>query len=109
MENKKVIKLTESELHNIIKESVTNILKEIGETPKGQYALGAVKGRALGRTLYQPEYQRPSKRNKQGEIMDKAYFKAYNHRNENPEEMENMVGEYRKGYDYGMEKAMKGK
>ena len=27
----------------------------------------------------------------------------------NPEEMENMVGEYRKGYDYGMEKAMKGK
>lgn len=33
---KKVIRLTESDLHNIIKESVNNILAEIGNTSKGR-------------------------------------------------------------------------
>ena len=37
---KKVIRLTEKDLHNIIKESVDNILNEIGDTDKGQFALG---------------------------------------------------------------------
>jgi hypothetical protein len=32
--NKKLIRLTESDLHRIIKESVGKILKEIGDTPK---------------------------------------------------------------------------
>jgi len=38
--NKKIIRLTESDLHRIAKESVDNLLNEIGDTPKGQYALG---------------------------------------------------------------------
>ena len=85
------------------------MLNEIGETPKGQYALGAVRGRALGRTLYQSKYQKPSERDKQGEKMDKAFFKAYNHRNnvDDPNQLEDMVKSYRKGFDYGVEKGMR--
>jgi len=43
--NKKLIRLTESDLHRIVKESVNKIINEIGDTPRGQYALGAVDGR----------------------------------------------------------------
>ena len=42
---KKVIRLTEADLHRIIKESVNNILNEIGDTERGQYALGALQAR----------------------------------------------------------------
>ena len=38
-----LIRLTESDLHNIVKE----VLKEIGDTTKGQYLLGALMGRKL--------------------------------------------------------------
>jgi hypothetical protein len=108
MSKKQVIRLTEGDLRNIIKESVTTLLNEIGKTPEGQYALGAVRGRALGRTLYDPEHQKPTKRDKQGEIMDKAFFKALYHRNdiEDPKELEDMVKAYRNGFDYGIEKSM---
>lgn len=34
------IRLTESQLHRVIKESVTRVLNEIGDTSKGQYMLG---------------------------------------------------------------------
>lgn len=37
---KKIIRMTESDLHNLVKESVNRILNEIGDTPKGQHALG---------------------------------------------------------------------
>lgn len=42
---KKIIKLTEGDLNKIIKESVNNILNEIGDTERGQYALGALQAR----------------------------------------------------------------
>ncbi len=42
---KKIVRLTESDLHKIVKESVKSIINEIGDTPKGQHALGAVYGR----------------------------------------------------------------
>lgn len=45
--NKKTIRLTESDLHNIIKESVNKILNEIGDTPNGQYLLGKLAQRQL--------------------------------------------------------------
>ena len=35
----------ESDLHNIVKESVNRILNEIGDTPRGNFALNAVRGR----------------------------------------------------------------
>lgn len=47
--NKKLIRLTESDLHRIVKESVNKILNEIGDTERGQYALGAVQARAQNR------------------------------------------------------------
>ena len=47
--NKKLIRLTESDLHKIVKESVHKIINEIGDTEKGQDALGQVYGRAIRR------------------------------------------------------------
>lgn len=46
--NKKLIRLTESDLHRIVKESVNKILNEIGDTAKGQYMLGRLQGRQMG-------------------------------------------------------------
>lgn len=43
--NKKLIRLTESDLHRIVKESVNKILNEIGDTPKGQHTLGRLNAR----------------------------------------------------------------
>lgn len=45
--NKKLIRLTESDLHRIVKESVNRVLNEIGDTPKGQYMLGRLQGRQM--------------------------------------------------------------
>ena len=39
---KKLIRLTEGDLHRIVKESVKRALNEIGDTERGQYALGAL-------------------------------------------------------------------
>ena len=44
------VKLTETELKKIIAESVKKVLSEIGDTPRGQYALGAVKGKVSENT-----------------------------------------------------------
>lgn len=44
--NKKLIRLTESDLHKIVKESVNKIINEIGDSPKGQFMLGRVYRRA---------------------------------------------------------------
>lgn len=38
--NKKLIRLTESDLHRIVRESVNKVLNEIGDTNRGQYHLG---------------------------------------------------------------------
>ena len=45
---KNIIRLTESQLHSIIKESVKNVLNEIGDTIDGQIALGALSARKKG-------------------------------------------------------------
>lgn len=42
---KKRIRITESELHNIVKKCVNEALNEIGDTERGQYALGCVQAR----------------------------------------------------------------
>ena len=42
---RKIIRLTESDLHNIVKESVNRILKEVGETDNGQRLLGRLAAR----------------------------------------------------------------
>lgn len=43
--NKKLIRLTEADLHRVIKESVNKILCEIGDTQRGQWTLGRLKNR----------------------------------------------------------------
>ena len=45
----KLIRLTENDLHRIVKESVQKIINEIGDTPRGQRALGAVAARSIHR------------------------------------------------------------
>lgn len=42
---RRVIRLTESDLHRIVAESVKQAINEIGDSPKGQYALGQAAGR----------------------------------------------------------------
>ena len=39
------VKLNESQLRNVVAESVLKVLNEIGDTPKGQYMLGRLAGR----------------------------------------------------------------
>lgn len=46
---KRVIKLTESDLHRIIAETVKSAINEIGDTPMGQHALGQAAGRRFKR------------------------------------------------------------
>lgn len=42
---KKIIKLTESDLHRIVDESIKKVLNEIGDTNRGQFMLGRLAGR----------------------------------------------------------------
>ena len=70
--NKKLIRLTESDLHRIVKESVKKIINEIGDTNRGQYMLGrlaAKKNAANYFNTYAPEIQR---RREVGKIGDYA-------------------------------------
>lgn len=46
--NKNLIRLTESDLHRIVEESVKQIINEIGDTPRGQYMLGRLAGKYGG-------------------------------------------------------------
>ena len=43
----KKIRLTEGDLHKIVKESVKRVLKEYGDTEKGQERLGALQARKV--------------------------------------------------------------
>ena len=45
--NKKLIRLTEGDLHKIVKESVNRILNEYGNTSVGQKKLGALQARKV--------------------------------------------------------------
>lgn len=50
---KKLVRLTESDLHKIVNESVKKIMiNELGNTPNGQQMLGRVSGRAYSRGDY---------------------------------------------------------
>jgi len=53
---KTLIRLTEEDLHRIVKESVKNILNEIGDTPKGQYMLGRLTGKYGGPDFFRNYY-----------------------------------------------------
>jgi hypothetical protein len=54
---KQRIRLTESKLRNLISESVRHCLNEIGDTHRGQYALGRVYGRKRNDKFENERYQ----------------------------------------------------
>jgi len=49
---REIFRITESDLHRIIAESVNTVLNEIGETEDGQYLLGRLAGRKASRGDY---------------------------------------------------------
>ena len=75
---KQTIKLRESELKRIISESVKSVLNEIGDTDKGQDALGQVYGRALRRAQMLGDKGAASRRLRK--IAHDAEDKAYSER-----------------------------
>ena len=75
--NKKLIRLTESDLHKIVKESVNKILNEIGDTAKGQYMLGRLQGRQMGNGNRQQAMNTQNYANKQLGSRTPQNFQTY--------------------------------
>ena len=106
---KQRIHLTEGQLNKIIKESVKNILKEIGDTPKGQFALGAVRGRASARPMYQNDkYNGVYSRAKQEQIVRQAADKSWDviSKDLDINKRKEMTDSEGRGYYYGFKKGM---
>ena len=78
---KQTVKLTESELRNVIAESVKSVLNEIGDTDKGQDALGQVYGRALRRAQMLGDKGAEARRLRKiaNDAKDKAYSEGEKH------------------------------
>ena len=71
--NKNRIRLTEQQLHRVIKESVNKILNEIGDTNRGQYMLGRVASRASNRGDYYTMHDAIDKRTKYSDAFDNGW------------------------------------
>lgn len=72
---KNTIKLTESEFHRLINESVNQILNEIGDTPNGQYMLGRLHARQLNR---EDNWQASETSKYANNALEKRYPDVYN-------------------------------
>lgn len=103
--NKKLVRLTEQDLHKIVKESVGKIINEIGDTEKGQDALGQVRGRADKRR----ELLGGAIGNKYRKISHDAQEKAYSQGKKHGFDINDPNGAYDKGISKGYEKAEKKK
>ncbi len=100
---KEIIKLTESDLHKIIENSVKKYINEIGDTPKGNFALNAVRGRAVARPRYHNgKYGSVNDRAKQAKIASDASDKAWDNYTKN----HNLGFHNEAGYNYGYSKGM---
>ena len=106
---KQVIRLTESDLHRVIKESVKKILNEIGDTVGGQHALGAVEGRASERAHRAMMNGDEAEYEKQKGIADNAYKKHSNALAKDKTTYEKrMKSKFNnQGYDYGADKGQR--
>lgn len=102
------IKLNESELNNIIAESVKKVLNEIGDTIKGQFALGAVRGRASARPRYQnSKYNGVYTKSKQDKIVGNAADASWEKRKDlDINKYREMKNAEDSGYYYGFKKGM---
>lgn len=102
------IRLTESKLKQIVAESVKNVLNEIGDTLKGQYALGAVRGRASARPRYQNnKYGGLNTKSQQNNIANNAADAAWEKKKDlDINKYREMKNAEDRGYYYGFEKGM---
>lgn len=101
--NKQIIRLTESDLHRIIENSVKKYINEIGDTPKGNFALNAVRGRAVARPRYHNgKYGSVNDRAKQARIASDASDKTWDNYTKN----HNLGFHNEAGYNYGYSKGM---
>lgn len=108
-----ILRITEEDLHRIIEEGVKKALNEIGDTEKGQFALGAVRGRAQQRAHKEyasdkPNYNKADKhiatsRLAGGTAMDE-YDKAIQGEKDSVEGFEKgnkMRNAFQRGREYG--------
>lgn len=99
---KKLIRLTENDLHRIVSESVNKILNEIGDTPRGNFALNAVRGRRAAK-----QYRTNMGANAKAEnnkVMGMADDASWSNYQKNPKLGYKNEAGYRYGFDKGVEK-----
>ena len=85
------------------------VLSEIGDTPQGQFAINAVKGRAAARPRYQnKQYGGMQAKAQQDAIVNQAGDAAYYARKEaDPQYQNRDMDDYANaGYNYGFQKGM---
>jgi vacuolar-type H+-ATPase subunit I/STV1 len=99
--NKK-IKITENELKRLVTESINMVLNEIGDTKSGQFALGAVRGRAVARPRYNNySYGSVNKRAEQERISNMAADEAWKNGDHSKEQDNYNNAGYYYGYQRG--------
>lgn len=86
---KKLIRLTESDLHRIVNRSVRKCINEIGDTPRGQYALGKLTSKY--------ENQNADKSNSIFDYSDDAYNKS---KYPNKKELSTAFDQGQEGFDF---------
>lgn len=79
---KKVIRLSESDIHQIIRESINQILNEVGDTEDGQKKLGALARRKMDdgslEDLEISNYAKKQRKHmKNKKKMEDAYYKGF--------------------------------
>ena len=98
----KKIKITENELKKLVTESVNMVLNEIGDTKSGQFALGAVRGRAVARPRYNNySYGSVDKRAEQDKISNMAADEAWKNGDHSKEQNDYNKAGYYYGYQMG--------
>lgn len=108
--SRKIVRLSEGDLKDIVRKSVGRIIREgYGSTNSGQFALGAVAGRAAARKGYQADkYGSVSSRAKLDDISNRAHDSAW----ENVKDIDDvnkrrsMNDAHKQGYLYGYNKGM---
>lgn len=104
---RKTIKLTENDLRNLIAESVKRVLSEAGygNTPQGNFALNAVRGRRAAKRYY--TNMNGKERAENDRVMNLAGDKLYGNYREKPDlGLDNQAGYYY-GFQKGLEKYRK--
>ena len=101
---KNIIRLTESDLYNLVSNAVRQYINEIGDTPRGNFALNAVRGRAIARPRYHNDkYGGINAKANQSNIASMASDKAWDNYVKNPKLGFHNEAGYNYGYSKGVE------